>query len=439
MSYLRITNNGYEYFNKDYHLLYSENNMHNLLFEYAAKDLSCLSKFFNQYISQRMDITTFEIKKHSNTANDIKKIKETLISIHPYYEYEYQKVIVKAIGKFFNSLLVFSIANHNRYIPNCTVTKEWYYEKLSQLVPSSLIPNGYYPENFYPENFYHDFQEWMNEKDFDTRDMEETFIINVPRKIPEGFSDEINTHTTICNLLYFILDSSAPNMEKLTTHQRIWLYNQLFNGLYTQEELRIKKNLSFHSLIWYQNQESTQDEKYDQKRSDTFASLRPLTYLNIGQSGIPLSMKDAFESAIEYARTDATANIYEEYIINSLLQLLYVEIQSMIQAKTSIKKCKNCGKYFVITNQKISYCNRFDKHGILCSDIGSKNTFQKKLENDPALENYNRAYKTHFARMKKGKITKKELEEWRLLAKEKLEFVRNGELELETYQKWLKI
>ena len=439
MSYIRITNNGYEYFNNDYYFLFSENNMHNLLFEYAAKDLSCLSKFFEHYISQRMDITTFEMKKYTTTANDIKKIKETLISTHPYYEHEYQKVIIKAIGTFFNELLVFSFINHNSHIPDSTVIKEWYFERLSKLMPSSLTKGGYYPDNLYPQDFYRGFQDWMDQKDFDSREIEESFIMNAPQKIPTGFSEEIQTHTTICNLLYFILDSLAPNMETLTIHQRIWLYDRIFNGTYRQSGLNIKKNLSFHSPIWYQkNHDHTQDTEYYQKRDDIFTSLYPLCNLNIGHSGIPISMKDAFESAIEYAKTDATANIYEEYEINSLYQLLYVEILSMIQAKTVIKKCKNCDKYFVVTNQKISYCNRFDKHGILCSDIGSKNTFQRKLESDPALESYNRAYKTHFARMKKGKISKEELEEWRLLAKEKLELVRTAELELEAYQKWLK-
>lgn len=297
-------------------------------------------------------------------------------------------------------------------------------------MPSSLIPDGYYPDNLYPQNFYFQFKERINEKKYDTRDIEESFINDV--FLPSEFSKEIQTHKIICNMLYFILDSLAPNMEMLTINQRIWLFDHIFNQIYRQPELNIKKNLSFNTAVWYQKNDDPT------RIHNIFDPLRTLANLNIGLSGIPMPMKDAFESAIEYAKTDATTNIYEEYEIDSLYQLLYIEILSIIQTKTAIKKCKNCGKYFIVTNQKISYCNRFDKHGILCSDIGSKNTFQKKLANDPALESYNRAYKTHFARMNKGKISKEEFGKWRLLAKEKLELVRTAELELDAYQKWLK-
>ena len=39
----------------------SENNAHELLFNYVAQDLSCLPDLFEQYVSQRMDTSNFSI------------------------------------------------------------------------------------------------------------------------------------------------------------------------------------------------------------------------------------------------------------------------------------------------------------------------------------------------------------------------------------------
>ena len=46
---------------------------------------------------------------------------------------------------------------------------------------------------------------------------------------------------------------------------------------------------------------------------------------------------------VEILRLIETAQIYEEYEICNLKQLLQMEILSMIQADTMIRKCRNCG------------------------------------------------------------------------------------------------
>ena len=107
-----------------------------------------------------------------------------------------------------------------------------------------------------------------------------------------------------------------------------------------------------------------------------------------------------------------------------------MEILSMIKANQKVRKCKNCDKYFIITDKNTDdYCTRILTNGMTCKE---------KSKLNPIEINYRKAYKTHHARMRKGKITKEELDKWRLLAKEKLELARAGELELEAYQKWLK-
>ena len=121
-------------------------------------------------------------------------------------------------------------------------------------------------------------------------------------------------------------------------------------------------------------------------------------------------------------------------------QLLFLEILSMIDSNTSIKKCKNCGMYFIVKNLNMEYCDRIAAgEEKPCSTIGSKRTFEKKLQTDIPLKIYNRSYKTHYARVKNGIMTQSDFMTWCAEAKENLKKARNGELSVGDFDQWLKI
>lgn len=52
---------------------------------------------------------------------------------------------------------------------------------------------------------------------------------------------------------------------------------------------------------------------------------------------------------------------------------------------------------------------------------------------------YNRAYKTHHARLRNKKMCQSEFEIWTREAKENLKKVRMGKLELAAFKEWLKL
>lgn len=64
--------------------------------------------------------------------------------------------------------------------------------------------------------------------------------------------------------------------------------------------------------------------------------------------------------------------------------------------------------------------------------------YQEKAENTPEIKAYNKAYKTHYARIKYGKITKEEFKEWAELARQRRDEVTKGDMSLEFYIEWLK-
>ena len=53
-----------------------------------------------------------------------------------------------------------------------------------------------------------------------------------------------------------------------------------------------------------------------------------------------------------------------------------------------------------------------------CRDVGSKRRYDDRCKTDPVWQTYNRAYKAHYARYMKKKMTAGEFEAWSRLASE---------------------
>lgn len=424
MAYVRFDDNGYRYYDDSNSLLFSSDNSHNFLFDFVDKDLSCLPELFEQYVSKRIDPETFDIKKNSNTYDDYNRIKDILKSAHPFYEHEYIRIIIDTIGNYFNNLLIYK---HKIEIES----DKWYIDRITLLIPPELLKK----EDTSPNIFLNKYKELVDDQihylphistdntiKVTATKMEESLIIDAPQQKPVMFADESNTPTAVSNMLYFLLDIAAQGIEELTATQRIWLYENIFCG--TLPKTRIKKRLLSKSP--------------SQEIKKTFDPLINLSGLDIGHDGIPTDQMDNFYSAVEQAKKVKKVKVYEEYDITSLHELLYLEVMNMVQSGTMIRKCKNCGRYFVVNNRKIAYCDRSTESGLPCSAVGSKNSFQKKMEEDEALKIYNRSYKTHFARVKSTKMSEKEFENWYKEAKAKLEKVRAGELSISDFQVWAK-
>ena len=331
--------------------------------------------------------------------------------------------------------------------PNLPEDDSWYFENLKKLIPSSSIDDifnsiDYADPNSYLNKLRLEYENMVGiknhnneiKKEIAINDIE-TFLPNC-NQIPRGFYNELQTHKIVCNMLYYILDIFAPDLEELTLQQRTWLYDKIFFLSYDHTELTVKKRLAFHSSCYT----DTEEKNNMHNLYDMIQPLFELKNLNAVYDGIPAYKKDSLVSAIEYTKTITSAkDIYEEYEINNLHELLYLEILSMIQNGTMIRKCKNCGKYFVVTNRKTAYCDRIDNSGMYCSAVGSKKNFQKKMEKEEALKIYNRAYKTHHARVRNKNMSPDEFSLWCTTARNKLEDVRNGYLDIDEFEKWLKI
>lgn len=354
MTHAKFNENGYDYLDKNSDILFSSDNMHNYLFDYVDANLSCLPEILEQYITQRIDTSDFHEKKYKNNIEKINKIKEILISAHPYYEYEYRKTIIKAIGNYFNELLLYSIFSQKTLPFDCTLKEDWYIEKFHVLIPSSLVVAGDYPNNLSPFDFYHKYKIWIDDRGYRAGEIEESFILNVPSEMPIGFSEELRIQANIRSLLFQTLNNISQPLKNLT------------NSDITNAKL---------------------------------------------------------------------ASFYE---IDNLQELLQLEITNMSLSNTVVKRCENCGKYFIPTHKSQKYCKRTDEIGLICAKAAKKKLRKDRLIRNPALKIYETAYKRNYARKGNGIISQQQFNSWQYKAKEKRIQVEKGTLDISIFQEWTK-
>ena len=114
-------------------------------------------------------------------------------------------------------------------------------------------------------------------------------------------------------------------------------------------------------------------------------------------------------------------------------------ISRYLLAQMKAKVCKCCGRYFVPISQKNSaYCDRqIEGSTKTCREMGSARVYEQKKLEDPAVRAYKRAYKTHYARISYGIMTRDEFDVWAAEARSLRDDCITGKLSLEEYEKWL--
>lgn len=103
------------------------------------------------------------------------------------------------------------------------------------------------------------------------------------------------------------------------------------------------------------------------------------------------------------------------YTFEDLQSFLYYDFLSGVKKNYIPNRCKLCGAFFLIRGGKyFSYCDRpfKDEPDKTCRDVGARRRYDDKCKNDPIWQTYNRAYKAHYTRYLKKKMTAAQFEEW---------------------------
>lgn len=90
------------------------------------------------------------------------------------------------------------------------------------------------------------------------------------------------------------------------------------------------------------------------------------------------------------------------YLIDSLIDLINLEMMYAVINDMPINKCKNCNKYFVAGNSAALFCDRLYTEEKTCKQFGGKKSFVDKLKKDEALLRYEKVYQATYYRLRKA-------------------------------------
>ena len=131
-------------------------------------------------------------------------------------------------------------------------------------------------------------------------------------------------------------------------------------------------------------------------------------------------------------------SIQEIYEIDNFYNLLFLELCFILQEKTYLKKCKNCGKYFLTINSAVIYCDNVFEDSKTCREIGASKVFSKNLERDEAYNLYRKVYKKKQALAKsKGGNFEIEYNLFKNQGKDKKNAYKLKEISKEEFIKWI--
>ena len=139
-----------------------------------------------------------------------------------------------------------------------------------------------------------------------------------------------------------------------------------------------------------------------------------------------------------YGRT-ATKEVEQLYSVDCIEDLFRFEFIKMIEHGIFIKKCGNCGHFFIPRGRAdTEYCNRiFGDTGRKCNEIGAMLRYEQRVADNPILEAHKKAYRRFHSRVRTKKMTQSEFLIWSEEAGRKRDECLAGELLFEEFVEWL--
>lgn len=106
-----------------------------------------------------------------------------------------------------------------------------------------------------------------------------------------------------------------------------------------------------------------------------------------------------------------------------------------------IKKCQNCGMYFIPTSKVDEiYCDYTKENSKKCRDLGAFQSYTERLKQNKAMGEYRRTYQQKFMQVRKDKENIKlanDFETWKKKAKEKINDMKKGKLTENEVYEWI--
>lgn len=131
--------------------------------------------------------------------------------------------------------------------------------------------------------------------------------------------------------------------------------------------------------------------------------------------------------------------ISARYVCCSIKDMLELELTKMLEQNVRFRKCKRCGKYFIMKgNYDTRYCDRIaEGETRTCQQLAALENYKAKIADNKAVPIYNKYYKRYAARVRVHQLKEDEFNKWRYQAITKRDECNDGKITPEEYIEWM--
>ena len=146
----------------------------------------------------------------------------------------------------------------------------------------------------------------------------------------------------------------------------------------------------------------------------------------------------------ETQRIVSKENVSSSYFIEctDIIQALLIELLEIAKLNIEIKKCRNCGKFFVPNNRSDEiYCSNIYENGKTCKEIGHFKVQQKLIQENDDLRIYRNVYQKLLLRTRRNPSNTKYAREFEFFKDDNNKWRENiskGKCTEKEYVDWLK-
>ena len=132
-------------------------------------------------------------------------------------------------------------------------------------------------------------------------------------------------------------------------------------------------------------------------------------------------------------------HITSRYKFSSTEDILELELSKMLENDIRFRKCKRCGRYFIMKgNYDTRFCDRIaEGETRSCQELAAQENYKKKMAENKALPIYSKYYKRYAARVKVRQIKESDFKKWKYEALVKRDECSAGQITAEEYNDWM--
>lgn len=163
---------------------------------------------------------------------------------------------------------------------------------------------------------------------------------------------------------------------------------------------------------------------------------------NYSNKNLELSHMNDAQLLDSFKNNTMLVSMIDTHQSNDLSAICYAVLEEIVKTTNNpIKKCQNCGMYFIPSSRLDEiYCDYPKPNGKNCRDKGAFQAYNERLKQNKALAEYRRLYQLKsmaVGRNKDNKQMKKNFEKWKKDAKDKVNKLKHGVLTEDEVYEWL--